>query len=403
MSERVALSFIGLSNYSPTTYVWGEDTCATHYMQEALQKFFEPDQLLIAMTPGASEKHEPVLREHLSFERVDIPTGSNEKEWWDVFEAIVEKVPAHARLTIDITHGFRSQPLVALAVALYLEAARDVDVKRIVYGAFDKADDSDATEVLDLTSFLDIIEWSVGARQFLRDGSADTIAGLMKEIQGAAHRTGAEVKPKHASSAATQLKRLTEALSVVRPGKVGEERAEDLVEVLQEVQDDIERVPQLRPLSVLLDQIQDRVAPMQTPSLFEAQGFEAQAEMMQFFLETGQLQQAVTLAREALVSYQALEMGLDPEPVPRDERDESGRGKAEHALGRLADQHEGRSEKEKTLGDLWSKMFDVRNDINHAGMNADPASGDNLARRAQEVVEEVASYVRSAPETPASG
>jgi len=68
----------------------------------------------------------------------------------------------------------------------------------------------------------------------------------------------------------------------------------------------------------------------------------------------------------------------------------------------LADQHEGRSDKEKILGDLWSKMFDVRNDINHAGMNADPAPGDNLSRRAQEVVEKVALYVRSGPETSSS-
>jgi CRISPR-associated DxTHG motif protein len=362
-------------------------------MQEAVQELFEPTKLFVAMTPPVRDKHDATLSGHLSYERLDIPNGRNEEEWWDVFETIVDAVPQGATLTIDITHGFRSQPLVVLAVALYLEAASDVTVKRIVYGAFDKSKDSDGTEVLDLTSFLDLIEWSVAARQFLRDGSAEILSDLMKEIHGTAHRTG-EARPQHASTAGNQLERLTEALSVVRPREVGEERAAGLIEATESLKDDIERVPQLRPLSLLLDRIQERVAPMQTTALFDEGGFAAQAEMMQFFLDTDQLQQAVTLAREAMISHRALQLGHSPEPVARSNGGEGGRQKAEENLNGLAHTaSEERSAGEDALADLWSQLIDVRNDINHAGMNADPAPGDNLSGRARTVVDDVAAHV----------
>jgi len=395
MFERVALSFLGLSDYEETTYVWEDETCTTKYMQEAVQELFSPSQLFVAMTSPVREKHDGALRERLSYERLDIPNGQSEEEWWTVFEKISTSIPDGATLTIDITHGFRSQPLVVLAAALYLEAASDVEVEQIVYGAFDKNSESPETEIHDLTSFLSLIEWSVAARQFLRDGSASSLATLMKEIQGTAHRTEAEVRPQHTSSAGAQLERFTESLSVVRPREVGEERASKLIDAIQSLPDDVERVPQLGPLSVLLDRIQKRVSPMQASTLFDKDGFAAQAEMMCFYLKTDQLQQAVTLAREAMVSHRALQMGHSPEPVSKEE--EGGRQKAEDNLNALAHMPtEDRSTDEEALADLWSRLTEVRNDINHAGMRADPSPGTSLSSTARDVVEEVAAHV--APE-----
>lgn len=394
MSEQVALSFLGLSDYEETTYVWEEETCTTKYMQEAVRELFSPSRLFVAMTPPVREKHDASLRERLSYERLDIPNGQSEEEWWAVFETIAGAIPGDSELTIDITHGFRSQPLVVLAAALYLEAASDVEVEQIVYGAFDKNSESPETEVHDLTSFLSLIEWSVAARQFLRDGSASSLAALMKEIQGTAYRTGAEVKPQHTSSAGTQLERFTESLSVVRPREVGEERAPDLTDAIQSLSNDVDRVPQLGPLSVLLGRIQERVSPMQTTSLFDEDGFAAQVEMMRFYLKTEQLQQAVTLAREAMVSHRALELGYSPEPVSKEE--EGGRRKAENNLNNLAHMPaENRSTDGGALADLWSSLTEVRNDINHAGMRADPSPGPSLSSTVREIVEEVADHVLS--------
>ena len=391
MPTNITFSFIGLHDYAPTTYVWDDEAFETPFIQEATNHFFEPDRALVAMTPAAREKQDELLQERLSFERLDIPDGKNEAEWWRIFETVAEAVPPQSHLTIDITHGFRSQPVIALAIAVYLQAARDVTIERIVYGRFDE----DATSpILDLTPFLDMIEWSVAARQFVRDGNADVLASMMIEAQNEAHKRGDPNPPRQIKSAGKQLKTFTDALSVVRAEEVTAERVETLVDTLDAIQDEVDERPRLRPLDALLEQVKVRVRPMQTTNLYDARGFAAQAEMMHFFLDTNQVQQAVTLAREALISHKAVEMGLDPAPVVRDMWEGSGRGKAEHALGALAEDT-GRTGDDKAQGDLWSKLREIRNDINHAGMNTDPGDGKALVSAAEDVVEEVATHITS--------
>ena len=403
MPQHIALSFLGLGprdGYATTTYVFDGDSTrkepfSTDLMPHAISEVLAPDQLIVAGTTESNEKYRETLEARCDFTSITVPSGHEEGEWWKIFETITDVIPEGAHLTIDITHGFRSLPVIALSVALYLEVARDVTVKGIIYGSY-RGSKKDSL-VLNLTPFLDLIEWSVAARQFLRDGSAKQLARLLEDAQNDAYRTDADIKPKHASRTGSQLEALTDAFAVVRPQEIAEDRAAGLVETLDDLQSDVARMPELRPLSLLLEQIQERIAPMQSPSLFNNQGFAAQVEMMRFFLQTQQLQQAVTLAREALVSHQALQMGLDPEPVPRSEWEGSGRQQAEHHLGALADQHESRSDGEKVLGDLWHQLSTFRNDMNHAGMNAQPLEGVTLASKTATVVENTIDYLDDHP------
>jgi CRISPR-associated DxTHG motif protein len=395
MPERVGLAFLGTGDYTVTRYTWGDTEVETPFVQVALQEAFTLDRFIVAMTEEAQEANGRAIAEHIDLTPLTIPTGNDEAEWWTVFQTIVDAIPHQAQLTIDVTHGFRSQPLIALSIAVYLQAATDVRVERIVYGSYRGAHKE--APILDLTPFLQLIEWSVAARQFLRNGSADQLARLLTDIQAEAYRSDAEVKPQYASGAANQLRLLTEALAVVRPQEVAERRSGPLAEVLQNVQEDAQRIPQLRPLTVLLQQIKERIAPMEAPSLFDERGFSAQAEMMRFIVQTGQLQQAITLAREAMVSFQAVQMGRSPQPIPKSDHRESGRDVAATRLNQLAKTaQEGKKKlgaKEQQITDLWAKLGECRNDINHAGMNADPAPGSTLAKNTRQIVLAVADYV----------
>jgi CRISPR-associated DxTHG motif protein len=395
MSERIGLAFLGTNDYGPAFYTWHGDRITpepTKYVQSAVQEAFDLDRFFVAMTEEARTQNGDALADQMELEPLSIPQSSGEEQFWNVFDALAGAVPSGADLTIDVTHGFRSLPVVGLSIAVYLQASSHAEVERIVYGEF--SGENQEAPLRDLTPFLSLIEWSVAARQLLRDGSAEALAALMDEIQGTAYRTGAEVKPKHAQTAAGRLESLTDALSVVQPQDVGGSGASSLTGALQKVQSDVERVPQLRPLAVLLEKIRDRLAPMEASSLFGEEGFRAQAEMMEFFLETGQLQQAVTLAREALVSFQAIRMGYSPEPLPRSEED--GRDRAENALNALADtDSDKRTEEGGSLADLWSGVREVRNYINHAGMNPKSYGVETLKENVEEVVSETAEYLRS--------
>jgi len=106
-------------------------------MPVALRELFGPDELLVALTPGARKKHGAALGEACSFAPVEVPPATDEAAWWRIFNALTEAVPEGTTLLVDVTHGFRSQPFLSLAVVAYLRAVKDVEVERIVYGAFE--------------------------------------------------------------------------------------------------------------------------------------------------------------------------------------------------------------------------------------------------------------------------
>lgn len=402
-SKKIAISFLGLgprNGYGSTNYQFENGSFETNLMPHAVYEAIQPDELIVVGTEKSNVKYREALSKHCSFTSLTVPNGRSEKEWWQVFDTITSAIPESADLTIDITHGFRSLPVIALSIALYLEAARNVNVEGILYAPYDPQS-TETTPVLNLAPFLDMIEWSVAARQFVRDGNADVLARKMDALQGNAHRRGVENPPVRIKPAGDQLKDLAEALSVVRTEEVAVERAGTLIETLSEARRESSEasIPGVKPLGELLKQAQDRVRPFETDALFSEQGFAAQAEMMRFLLETNQLQQAVTLAREAMISYQAVSMDLSPEPATRDEQESSGRSQATHALGALA--HEVRSvdsslsDQEKKVAQLWNQITNCRNDINHAGMNADPKPGHRLAAQVHNVVNQTIAHITS--------
>lgn len=398
MAEHIILSFIGVSTYEKTTYLWHGESCEASYAQVAMTHLLDPDRLLIGMTEEARDVHEEALRKRIDFDRLDIPKGRTEGEWWTLFETITRTIPENANLTIDVTHSFRSVSVVALAVSLYLQAASEVDIRRVIYGAYDEADSSDETPFLDLTPFLTIVEWSVAARQFLRDGNARKLSSLMKEVQNEAWREDADIKPEHSQTAASLLQSLTRDLSLLRTQDVlGSSAGDDgdpLIQALDKVREDVDSVDALQPLGVLLGRVRDRLAPLRASNPFNSEGFAAQVETMRFLVQTGQLQQALTLARELMVSYEAHRLGYDPAPTPRSNDEWTAREVAEEGLNRLAKTDKDQRTREGTRrADLWSKLIDARNDVNHAGMTSHPTPGSKLAKRTEEIVEEVASYV----------
>jgi hypothetical protein len=112
--------------------------------------------------------------------------------------------------------------------------------------------------------------------------------------------------------------------------------------------------------------------------LFSREGFVAQKRIIEFYLKSGDYQQAITLMREFVVSlYMSEASGF----VGKDIQDKDNREKTEKLLGdfrRAIQEKKVIAEVEKKFGDIWVSIIQVRNDIDHAGMNNNPASGGSL-------------------------
>jgi len=166
----IILSMIGISDYKVTSYAWGDRVAKPcHLVQQALAEWFPEATLLVCATQKAKEKYGQEIESIPNARPVDIPDGKNEAEYWKMFNKIEQEIPPGAELVLDITHGFRSLPILALLVVSFLRAAKQVQVKHVLYGAYD-ASHNGSTPVFDLTPFLTMLDWASATERFLEIG-----------------------------------------------------------------------------------------------------------------------------------------------------------------------------------------------------------------------------------------
>jgi hypothetical protein len=189
-----------------------------------------------------------------------------------------------------------------------------------------------------------------------------------------------------------ELAKLTDALSLVRPSEVLS-NSKKLAEELKKAQPDFQNIIAAKPFAFLLDKVVNRFSLFsQTTNLFNEDGFQAQAQMIEFYLQTEQYQQAILLGREAIVSKVCVQHNFSA--LNREEREQ-----AENMLRQwseplsrgqpVAKEHS----QYKELATLWNKTIKIRNDIAHAGMNEDAAEAKSLIHRIKSTCKEIQEFL----------
>jgi hypothetical protein len=280
---------------------------------------------------------------------------------------------------------------------VYLRTVKNVTIERIVYGAFDAKTDRDnlvpVAPVFDLTSFLDLIDWSVSAEQFIKYGNARPMSKLLSNLHAESSQPEQD-KTKELQRVGKRLADLGDALAVNRPREVVQ-RTQNLPETIAESSSALEHLSQTKPFGLLLEQVNTRITPLAAAAgdLFSAEGFAAQAEMLNIYLDTEQYAQAITLAREAMVSKVCQCYGHNPN------RD-SDRRKAEDILNDLAYDYENFytiPAENYSLAKLWSDVRKLRNDINHAGMRNDAKSSTDAIPEIKAVCRRTRTFITAQP------
>jgi CRISPR-associated protein, TM1812 family len=354
-------------------------------------QFFDPN-VVCAQTKEANDAHGASLQAKCAYTPIEIPSGRTADELWQMFAMIVNAIPENAKLVIDITHGFRSQPIIALAIALYLQTAKSIKVEKIIYGAFEGRSNDNIAPVLDLTPFLEIVNWASATEQFLKYGDAAGLKNQLRATQGKTYAPDSPFRALHLNAVGDKLEKLTDALSLVRPKEVLL-NAKELNEELKKAQPDFQNIIAAKPFSFLLDKVVNRFSSFsQTANLFSESGFQAQAQMIEFYLQTEQYQQAILLGREAIVSKVCIQHNFSA--IDKDER-----MKAEDLLCQwseplsrgqpVAKEHS----KYRELAMLWNKTIHIRNDIAHAGMNEEAAEAKSLIHRIKTTCGEIQKFI----------
>lgn len=383
---KLIVSFLGTGKYELADYALDGQIYSTPYTQEAICLRYPDYKLKVLLTEKAALTHGQALRERVDYEPVPISVGRSEAELWDIFNAIVEAVPSEAELVMDVSHGFRSQPILALAVLQLLQVVKRVKVKRVLYGAFDL--ETKQADFFDLTPFLELMEWTQATRDLLEYGNGYRLRHLLKQVHEHSYMVDGPKARKLRSigealaslGASLELLRLPEALS----------ESQKLLENLHLAREDVAQLPRSRPLGLLFEQIEQRYLPLtRAKDMLSPEGLMVQAAMMGVLLETGSYAQAVALARELVVTWLCLKRNFDPM---------SERSAAENLLGSHADAVRKKQvvdEQKARLGLLWDKLSSIRNDIAHAAMRPRPIPGQSLVQQIREACDEVQKLVQS--------
>ena len=358
-----AISFLGAGNLSETTYCWGEQTCTTHLMAEATVRIFTPDQLHVVVTKQARERHLDDLQKRLDgvlpVFPVDIPLGESEDDLWKIFAAIAGVIEDKDTIIFDITNGLRSIPMMALLAAAFVRVVRNATVERIIYGAFEAKKDN-ITPIFDLTPFVGLLDWTSATDAFLRYGRADQLSELASVSSSAL--------PPIATSLPRHLNVLTNALQMVRPVELmrSAQQLEDLVSSSRHAPSTTNQ-----PISLLLDRIAAEYGRfgLQTPRQPSAAPdlLKRKRSMIAWYLDKGLAVQAITLAREWLISLVLVRVGGD---MFRDDH----RADAEKLLnGYSSPISKLELPDYDALCEIWEKIRKLRNDVAHAGMRSPAA------------------------------
>ncbi len=395
------LSFLGRGKYDEVTYYLGEREHCSRYAPAALCRLLEPkpDELVVFATQEAEEMHgaglQAAVEDCVPIRLVRIPAGACEEEMWDIFRIITEQVGEGDAVYFDITHSFRSLPLLSFLALAYLRTAKSAHIAGVYYGAYEARQDS-RTPVFDLTPFVELLDWTVAADRFIRFGDGRDLAELAGREKTEWARAGL-IDEKELfvwGRLAGSLRKISLALRLIRPHEAME-AAHELQEHLRTYfADPASRRAQIAPLTVLLEKVAGAFAPLALHAPRKAERREdlrRQKTLIRWYLDHQQYVQALALAREWLVSWVIAYIGHTEKVYSRERREEAedilnqeGRRLRDKEAGRTPDREE--KPVPEYVAKLWANITDRRNDLLHAGMRTQPVPADR-------VVNDIASFV----------
>lgn len=215
------ISFLGRvpkseNGYRPTRYSFdGEQDEPTAYIGWSLRRRLNPDRLVILGTAGSMWDHlfekdialgaeaederlalqeateaktvsevqlealAPLLAKRLGCEvrLALIPYCRDEAEQLELLRIMASEVNPGEQVHLDVSHGFRHLPMLALLSALHLREVKNADIAGIWYGSYDP--DTSEAPVYNLAGLLRIADWLGALHTFDKDGDYGAFSNLL--------------------------------------------------------------------------------------------------------------------------------------------------------------------------------------------------------------------------------
>ncbi|MFW5892358.1 MAG: TIGR02221 family CRISPR-associated protein [Bacteroidota bacterium] len=428
MSRKVFISVLGTGYYEPAKYYFDNDKkdyIENRFVQVATFSHFckdwcNDDVIYLFLTEGAKKinwaenaqsKHKKESYPGLSVElqkieevqriiqTVDISDGNSEEEIWEIFNTVFSKLENGDKVYFDITHAFRSIPMLLMVLINYSKFLKEIEVKSITYGNWEAGKlDNGFAPVVDITSFSVLQDWSGAAQEFMKFGRLSmTEEVLTKPLKNLSK------KYKGSNDELNNLRKLLSTLQNT-PENIYTTRGKNIYSA-NEVNSFREAMNAnvgnfFPPLQPLLKKLDEKIEGFK-PDNAIMNGFEG----VKWCIHYDWIQQGFTLLLETIISYLLMKMNENWE-------DEELRNIVNGCSGILkmkkpeekwtgdAARNPGKTRlylKKEIVSDFCEISYSlggIRNDMNHAGMRSNPASVKRLKTSLPKLYEETMLLVK---------
>jgi CRISPR-associated Csx2 family protein len=442
MMGNLFLSFLGTNNYQSCVYYQGTPPAPNsrkpvRFVQEAtIGKFCQgwgvEDRIIIFTTKDAirtnwlDDGHErpiddsAIARQGLqnrlkkmelsvSHQNTLIPDGSSETELWEIFRIVLDSIREEDDVVFDITHAFRSIPMLAIVILNYARIVKRIRIGGIYYGAFETLGNlSDVKRIpisdrlvpiLDLTPISNLLEWGIAVDRFVKAGDSTMVSELTKAgVKPILKSTrGKDRTADTMRKIADSLDKFCLVMSTCR-GLMIEETARRLQSQLADIAH-TDLLPPFKPLFSIIDK--------------NIKGFSGDAvrdglQAAKWCLDHRLIQQGFTILNEVLVTHVLVRS------LGRIETDEKIRrlpGQAAAIIAKkIVEKKECWEKSAKDYSDLTLKVIgylsrntaikemltnirDIRNDINHAGVRENAINEKKFAPTLKAMIETVEAII----------
>lgn len=226
----------------------------------------------------------------------EIESGMDEEELKSIFKAMYDAMEKDDEITFDITHGFRTLPLLFFPVLQYAKELKKIRVENIYYGMYHASgDDSAVSAIIELGHYNEILDWANAAHDFVCSGNARSLAEMTKK-----HSGGLEGKERgRVVDPAKSLNNLTKAIMACHGGAGG------IQDCARNLAKHCDRIPENDndPLLALLHHAVDKAQPFVEAARSDKTALETAKATIEWCIKHDMLQQAYTALEESIVTF----------------------------------------------------------------------------------------------------
>lgn len=391
---KTLLTTIGTGDYRPTIYHFADQKAAkTCYVAQAFCQIFPIEKVIVLLTSEARQKHWESLKSCLpptvQVQDRHIPSLETEEAIWRIFEILVDSIDPQDQIIFDITHAFRSIPVLVLLGAALLRKAKNVEIQGLYYGLY--RGEASESPIVDLTPALSLLDWLTATDKFITTGSSVDLGDLLDTVQQDFYRPQKLAmdmqKPTKLQNFGRAIHNVSRSIELIRPMHLLQE---DLPKLIRHSTPELEQEIGVfsKPFGLMLEQVRQSYTPLalSNANADKKEEIYKQFLLLQWYVEKRFTVHALLMAREWVVSALCLLDGRD-KYLEREHREA-----VEKQLGKMIDYQNptlkqpiaSHVKDAKALANFWSQLTQYRNDIAHVQMNESPLNSQALEKFVQE-------------------